>query len=206
MVLKENEIIPHRDLISEMCPELMFVADCEAMLSKDSDIQNDDDDDIDFFDNVPDSNIHREKPPGKLSSHIPHAISVMSLNHKYEMVEYRPIWGTDVADRLIDLIFDMIANFQKNAIRYPNPILTAQEEFNFQNTTHCAYCNIEYSTIPNSMKHRQNDHHKAPKYGPGIRLASGKMSDPLIAGNYVNSSCALCNWKITNKRRTVKVF
>ena len=50
-VLKENEVIPHRDLISEICPELMLVADCEAMLSKDSGIQNadDDDDDIDFF-------------------------------------------------------------------------------------------------------------------------------------------------------------
>ena len=100
----------------------------------------------------------------------------------------------------------MIDNFHRNDTRYPHPVLTAQDEFNFQSSTHCAYCNIEYSTIPNSMKHRHHDHHKAPIYAAGIRLPSGKMSYPLKEGNYVNSSCALCNWKITNKRNTVNVY
>ena len=61
MILKENQFIPHQNLISEMCPELIFVADCEAMLCKDPNIQNDSDDDddnnLEGFDNAADNNI-----------------------------------------------------------------------------------------------------------------------------------------------------
>ena len=212
MILSENGFIPHQNLISETCPELILIADCEAMVvSNDSNnlhTDDDDDDDDNLECSASDNKIVSEKPSGKISTHIPHSISVMSLNHKFEMQDYRNIWGTDVAHRLLDLIEDMVTNFQEKVkkIRYPNPILTVQDNFNFMNSTHCAYCNIDYSTIPNSMKHRHHNHYLAPIYGVPVMLACGKMSYPVISGNYVNSSCATCNWKITNKRRIVNVY
>ena len=131
MILRENEFIPHQNLISEMCPELMLVADCEAMLSKDPNIQNvndsNDDDNLEGFDNAADNNIQREKPPGKISTHVPHAISVMSLNHNFEMQQYRTIWGTNVACKLLDLIQEMIAYFHDKVKHLRNliPVLLA---------------------------------------------------------------------------------
>ena len=215
MILSENGFIPHQNLISETCPEQILIADCEAMvISNDSNNlhDNDDDDDdnnnLECSDNASDIKIDGEKPPGKISTHIPHSISVMSLNHKFEMQAYKNIWGTDVAQRLLDLIEGMVADFQEKVkkIRYPNPILTLQDNFNFLNSTHCAYCNIDYSTIPQSMKHRHHNHYLAPVYGVPEKLSCGRMYYPVISGNYVNSSCATCNWKITNKRRIVNVY
>ena len=88
--------------------------------------------------------------PGKLSTHILHAISVMSLNHKFQPQEYRSLFGLDSGLKLLDLIDEMIRNYQKKVEkdRFPTPVLTDQDEFNFQNSTHCAYCHIEYSKIP----------------------------------------------------------
>ena len=120
MILNENGFIPHQNVISETCPELMLIADCEAMLSSNSNISHanddddgDDNDNLECPDNAFDNKIANEKPPGKISTHIPHSISVMSLNHKFEMQDYRNIWGIDVAHRLLDLIEDMIADFQE---------------------------------------------------------------------------------------------
>ena len=145
----------------------MLVADCEAMLCKDPNIQNDsdddDDDNLEGFDNAADNNIQREKPPGKISTHVPHAISVMSLNHNFEMQQYRTIWGTNVACELLDLIQEMIAYFHDKVkhLRNPIPVLSAQDKLNFKNATHCAYCKIDYSTIPKSMIHRHHDQYTA---------------------------------------------
>ena len=102
----------------------------------------------------------------------------------------------------------MIAYFHDKVkhLRNPIPVLSAQDELDFKNATHCAYCKIDYSTIPKSMIHRHHDHYKIPKYGKARLLAGGKTFRPVISGNYVNSSCALCNWKITNKRRIVNVY
>ena len=213
IIFDRNQSIPHQNLITEMCPELMFFGDCEAYLSKDddnSDSQNssDSDEDLDSFDNMPDNNIQREKTPGKIASHIPHSISIMSLNHKFEMQQYQNIWGLDCAHRLLDVISEMITDFHEKVkhLRYPNPVLTIQDNFNFMNATHCAYCNIDYTTIPKSMIHKHHDHHKKPVYGTPVKLACGKMHYPVISGNYVASSCAYCNWQITNKRRIVNVY
>ena len=107
MVLEEDAFIPHQDLISEMCPEQIIVADCEAMLSKDPIIQNENSSDSDSDDHentddvtylegsdrMVDSAIHKERPPGKINSHIPHAIGLLSLNHKFEYQEYKHLWG-----------------------------------------------------------------------------------------------------------------
>ena len=218
MVLEEDVFIPHQDLISEMCPEQIIVADCEAMLSKDPTTQNDNsdhhensDDDIANLEGstqIVDPAIHKERAPGKINSHIPHAIGLLSLNHNYEYQEYKQLWGLDVTHRFLDTASAMIDNFQTKvkSLRYPNPVLTNQDYFNFINSTHCAYCNIEFATIPKSMKHRHHNWYKAPIYGTPKLLACGKLSCPLIEGNYINSSCARCNWKITNKRRIVNIY
>ena len=56
------------------------------------------------------------------------------------------------------------------------------------------------------MKHRHHNHYLAPVYDVPEKLSCGRMYYPVISGNYVNSSCATCNWKITNKRRIVNVY
>ena len=213
MLLSQDAVIPCNNMINEMVPELSIVADAEALLSTTtsqtcvSDDVTDSDDDIDYFD-VVDDQLLKERPPGFINKHIPHSIGLMSLDYQYNMLEYRSIWGTDCALKMIDTIESMILAFHNKLgpKKYYTPILTPQEYDAFRKSTHCAYCNRDYATIPNVLKHRHHDHHLPPKYGPPKMLANGKITNPLIKGNYLNSSCGFCNWQITNKRRTVYVW
>ena len=212
MILSQDAVIPCNNMINEMVPELSIVADAEAFVStmtssNDVTSDNDSDENTDYFD-VVDGQLLNERPPGNINKHIPHSIGLMSLDYQYNMLEYRPIWGTDCAHRLLDTIESMILAFHTKLgpKKYYAPILTPQEYDAFRKSTHCAYCNRDYSTIPNVMKHRHHCHFTAPVYGPKKTLANGKITTPLIKGNYCNSSCGFCNWQITNKRRTVYVW
>ena len=222
MLLEEGAYIPHKNLINEMVPELSIICDAEAFTSSpstshsnddvtNSDVINSDSDDdeldTDIF-NLPDQQLQNERPPGPTSKHVINSLAYMSVDHEYKMIEYRQDWGLDCAHRMLDRLEGMIKAFHTiyQPKKYIRPELSPQDWRDFHNSTHCAYCGKDYASMPHKLKHRHHNHYKAPVYGTPKMLACGRLHHPVITGNYINSSCAVCNWKLSNKRRTVYVW
>ena len=213
MLLTEGEYLHHENMLNKMCPELSIICDAEAYILPDStnvtktDDESDSDNDLDDF-NLADRNLINEKPTGHMSKHQAHSVGLISLDHEYNYLEYKQVWGTDCAEKLLDTIQGMINNYHQNLapMKWQRPVLTNDDWKAFHNDTHCPYCNVEYITLNSKLVHRHHDHHKKPIYGQPRKLACGKLSYPVVEGNYIGSSCAQCNWKITNKRRIVNVW
>ena len=205
LVLKEGAIIPSKKLIDEMMPELTLVADTECYMKDTPSDENDDTDELlgDIEGGTHDTD---GRAPGKISSHVPHSVGMMLLDHNLNKISYDMLWGEDVSEKFLDKASSMVDAYKLTIAdqRYPIPTLTDEQEKEFQKSERCRYCNIAFKTLGNNKKVRHHDHMVKPIF---TSKKDGNFTKyTCISGNYVGASCLNCNWFITHKRHDTAVL
>ena len=207
-ILEQDAYLPHKNPINEIIPELTFVADVEAFTSNNEHATPTDGSISDEENELDAHDITEPRPAGKISTHVPHSIGIISLDHNNKKIEYRMLFEIDVANKFIDTLLDMARSYKENTqnkIIFPKPILTKEQEKQFQLTKNCKFCNIEFSKLPPNFKHRHHCHYTEPEFDT-FTSNLGMPIWEVVKGNYLGALCNSCNWKATSKRRTMNVL
>ena len=137
--------------------------------------------------------------------------------HKHQIVSYKYIIldtknkvrakkiETDTDNLGENMIKNIMNDFQKlrkeleeNWISHP--VLTKEDEINFQNSTKCMVCDINFNTKKNEKDIVKVRHHR---WSDNVEYdTDGNVQK----GNYIGALCNSCNFMISEKQKTLPCF